>query len=163
MLSNFNIPKYANTEIASHRLKFCNKTEREQKILRKLDEWAEPPDFEPPAGSPDPWCNTQFCSFRESVRALARSLQTKGLEDPHHHPDRLLSVEVYGLCESCSDRIQDCDNLFDELLGFKGEFVPDSKIRASAMLHFRPRVRRYRHPMHVQKVLPPKFLEVLDK
>jgi hypothetical protein len=147
------ISEYTKANITSHRLKHCNRSAAEKQILMDQDEWAEPPDFEGRAASPDPWCNTQFCSFRESVGSLARSLRILSREFTDYYPDRLLSVEVFGLCERCSDRIEDCDKLFDELLGFKGGFVLYSKTPEGAAPPAQPRVRRYQHPLHIRNAL----------
>jgi hypothetical protein len=147
------ISEYTKANVTSHRLKHCNRSAAEKQIIRDLDEWAEPPDFEGRAACPDPWCNTQFCSFRESVGSLARSLRILSREFPDYYLDRLLFVEVYGLCERCSDRIEDCDKLFEELLGFKGDFYLYSKTLEGTALRSRPRVRRYQHPLHIRNAL----------
>jgi hypothetical protein len=103
------------------------------------------------------WCNSQWRLFQESVMNLARALRIKVKEYPNSsYLDRWVLVEVSGLCHKCSARIEDCDQLFEELLGFEGHFLtPISSSSLEASPAFESRfsrlsvMRQYRHPLNV--------------
>jgi len=101
------------------------------------------------------WCNSQWRHFRESAMNLARALQVKVKECPNSRPlDRRIMIEVSGLCHKCSARIEDCDILFEELLGFEGHFItplsslvaaPPDPLSDDATLI----TRQYLHPLNI--------------
>ena len=113
------------------------------------------------------WCNSQWRHFRESVMDLARALRVKVKECPNSsYLDRWMLVEVSGLCHECSARIEDCDQLFEELLGFEGHFVtPLSSSLVEGQPPFQlgysilPATRQYRHHFNVSYLTTEKILD----